>query len=99
MYKLYSVENRTETCGTPACMYLGVDISPSSDTLKSFCERNELINLIKLVENLCVILHYISEQLSQLSTDNNIYLGSRLCLSMWMTKSFCILYLYFERRI
>jgi hypothetical protein len=34
MYKLYSVGVRSEPCGTLACMYLDVDISPSTDTLK-----------------------------------------------------------------
>jgi hypothetical protein len=32
-------------------MYLGVDISPSTETLNFLCERNEPISLIKLVEN------------------------------------------------
>jgi hypothetical protein len=50
MYKLYRVGDRTEPCGTPACMYLGVDISPSIETLNFHCERKELIRLIKLVE-------------------------------------------------
>jgi hypothetical protein len=40
MYKLYSVGDRTEPCGTPACIYLGVDISPSTETLNFRCERN-----------------------------------------------------------
>jgi hypothetical protein len=51
MYKLYKVEVRTEPCGIPACMYLGVDISPSTEALNFLCERNELVSLIKLVEN------------------------------------------------
>jgi hypothetical protein len=50
MYKLYSVGDRTEPCGTPACMYLGVDISPSTETLNFLCERNTLISLIKKKE-------------------------------------------------
>jgi hypothetical protein len=33
MYKLYSVGDRAEPCGTPACMYLGIDISPSIETM------------------------------------------------------------------
>jgi hypothetical protein len=47
MYKLYRVGDRTEPCDIRACMYLGVDISPSTETLKFLCERNELISLIK----------------------------------------------------
>jgi hypothetical protein len=39
-----------EPCGTPACIYLGVDISPSTETLNFRCEGNELISLIKLIE-------------------------------------------------
>jgi hypothetical protein len=50
MYKLYRVGDRTEPYGTPACMYLGVDISSSIETLNFHCERKELISLIKLVE-------------------------------------------------
>jgi hypothetical protein len=49
MYKLYRVGDRTELVGTPACMYLGVDISPSTETLNILCERNEGISLIKVV--------------------------------------------------
>jgi hypothetical protein len=51
MYKLYRVGDRTEPCGTLACMYLGVYISPSPDTLNFRCERKWLISLIKQVEN------------------------------------------------
>jgi hypothetical protein len=51
MYKMYSVGDRTEPCGTPACMYLSVDISPSTETLNFLSERNEPISLIKVVEN------------------------------------------------
>jgi hypothetical protein len=51
MYKLYRVGDRTEPCGTPACMYLGVDISPFTETQNFLCERNEPVSLIKLFEN------------------------------------------------
>jgi hypothetical protein len=51
MYKLYRVGDRTEPCGTPACMYLGVDIAPCTKILNFRCERNEPISLIKLIEN------------------------------------------------
>jgi hypothetical protein len=51
MYKLYRVRDRTKPCGTLACMYLGVDISPSTETLNFLYERNEPISVIKLVEN------------------------------------------------
>jgi hypothetical protein len=50
-YKLYSVGDRTETCGTPTFIYLGVDISPSTETLNFLYERNELMSSIRLVEN------------------------------------------------
>jgi hypothetical protein len=50
MYKLYSVGDRTERCGTPACVYLGVDILPSTKTLKFHSVRIELISLITPVE-------------------------------------------------
>jgi hypothetical protein len=50
MYKLYKVGDMTEPYGTPACMYLGVDISPSTETRNFLCERNEPISLIKLIE-------------------------------------------------
>jgi hypothetical protein len=48
---LYRVGDRKEPCGTLACISLGVDISPSTETLNFCCERNDLIILIKLVEN------------------------------------------------
>jgi hypothetical protein len=51
MYKLNSVGDRTEPCGTPAYISLGVDISPSTETLNFLCERKEPKSLIKLVEN------------------------------------------------
>jgi hypothetical protein len=51
MYKLYRVGDRTEPCCTPACMYLGVEFSPSTETLNFRCERKELISLIEVVEN------------------------------------------------
>jgi hypothetical protein len=50
-YILYNVEDRTEPCGTPACISLGVDISPSTETLNFRSERKELISCINLVEN------------------------------------------------
>jgi hypothetical protein len=37
-------------CGTPACMYRGVESSPSTETLNFRSERNELISLIKLLK-------------------------------------------------
>jgi hypothetical protein len=33
MYRLYNVGDRTEPCGTPACISLGVYSSPSTETL------------------------------------------------------------------
>jgi hypothetical protein len=41
------VGDRTEPCGTPACMYLGVDISPSTETLNFRSERKELISFVE----------------------------------------------------
>jgi hypothetical protein len=48
---LYKVGDRTEPCGSPACISLAVDISPSIETLNFRRERNELMSLIKLVGN------------------------------------------------
>jgi hypothetical protein len=51
MHMLERVGERTEPCGTPACITLGVDISPSTETLNFLCDRKELISIIKLIEN------------------------------------------------
>jgi hypothetical protein len=51
MYKLYNVGDRTEPCGIPAFILLGVDISPSIETLNFLWGRNKLISLIKLTVN------------------------------------------------
>jgi hypothetical protein len=48
---LKRIGDKTELCGTPACITLGVDISPYTETLNFLCERNEPISLKKLVEN------------------------------------------------
>jgi hypothetical protein len=48
--------HRTGPCGTSAFISLGVDISPSTETLNFLCERNELISLIRLVEHSIVEL-------------------------------------------
>lgn len=40
-----------EPCGSSACISYGIDISPSNKTLNFLSERNELINLIRLVSN------------------------------------------------
>jgi hypothetical protein len=37
------VGDRTELCDTPAFISLGVDISPSTETMNFSCEKNELI--------------------------------------------------------
>jgi hypothetical protein len=50
MYKLDNVAARTEPCSTPAFISLGVDISPSTQTLNFLFERNELISFIILAE-------------------------------------------------
>jgi hypothetical protein len=51
MYILKRVGDRTGPCGIPACIFLGIEISPSIETLNFRCERKNPINLIKLVEN------------------------------------------------
>jgi hypothetical protein len=48
---LKSVGDKTEPCGTPDRITLGVDISPSTETLNFLCERKEPKSLIELVEN------------------------------------------------
>jgi hypothetical protein len=47
---LYKVRDKTEPWGTPR-ISLGVDISPSTETLNLRCERKELMSLIKVDEN------------------------------------------------
>jgi hypothetical protein len=47
-YILYRVGDRTEPYGTPACISLGVDILPSTETLNFLYERKELISWINL---------------------------------------------------
>jgi hypothetical protein len=56
MYKLYSVGDRMEQlrmerCGTLAYICLGLDISPSTETLDFRSVISEVISLITLVEN------------------------------------------------
>jgi hypothetical protein len=51
MYKLYDVGDRTEPSGTPSCISLGVDNSPSTETLNLRCDRKDPISLVKLFEN------------------------------------------------
>jgi hypothetical protein len=58
MYILKRVGDRTEPCGTPACISLGVDISPSTEWLNFHCERIDPVSLIRLVEN--PYCHYIA---------------------------------------
>jgi hypothetical protein len=46
------IYTRMEPCGTPACIIsLGIDILPSTETLNFLREREELISLIRLIEN------------------------------------------------
>jgi hypothetical protein len=40
VYILYYVGERTEPCGTPACISLGTDISPSTETFNFLWEKN-----------------------------------------------------------
>jgi len=51
MYKFHRVGDRTEPCESPACIFRGADISPSTGNLKFLAERDELIKLILLAEN------------------------------------------------
>jgi hypothetical protein len=51
IYMLYKVGDRTEPWGTSARISLGIDISPSTETLNLLRERKELMSWIKLVEN------------------------------------------------
>jgi hypothetical protein len=48
---LYNEGNRTEPCGTPACISLGVYISPSAWTLNFLWERKEIISLLRRIDN------------------------------------------------
>jgi hypothetical protein len=50
MNELYSLGDRTESCGIPPSIYLGVDIWPTMKTMNCRFERKELISLIKWVE-------------------------------------------------
>jgi hypothetical protein len=50
MYRLYRIGDRTEPCGTPACISRSVDSSSSTITLNFLLEKNELISSIKLDE-------------------------------------------------
>jgi hypothetical protein len=51
IFKLYRVGDGTEPCGTPACIFRSVEISPSTESLSFLSERNELISLILLAES------------------------------------------------
>jgi hypothetical protein len=48
IYRLYRVGDRTERCGTPACISRGGDSLPLTITLNFLFERNEIISFIKL---------------------------------------------------
>jgi hypothetical protein len=58
MYKLYSIGDRKEPRGIPACISLGVDISPSTKTLNFLLDRKELISLTVLIEKFNLIYLY-----------------------------------------
>jgi hypothetical protein len=51
LYILKNVGDKTAPCGTPACIILGDDISPSTKALNFLCEIKEPRSLDKLVEN------------------------------------------------
>jgi hypothetical protein len=65
IYMLYSVGDMTEPCGTPACISLGVGISPSTKTLNFLWEGKELISLIRLLENSVSQLYYDRRSVGQ----------------------------------
>jgi hypothetical protein len=46
-----SVGDKTEPCGTLACISLGINISPSTEILNFLLEGKELISFIRLIEN------------------------------------------------
>jgi hypothetical protein len=50
IYKLYRLGARMEPCSTPDFISRGVGISPSIETLRILCERNELVSLMMLAE-------------------------------------------------
>jgi hypothetical protein len=58
----------TESRGTPACISLVGDISPSTKTLNFLLERNELINLTVLTEKFNLINLY-SKPVCQIMSD------------------------------
>jgi hypothetical protein len=45
------VGERTKPFGVPAHLFLGADISPSTENLNYLCERKERISFIRLIEN------------------------------------------------
>jgi hypothetical protein len=51
MYKVNRIGDKTEPRGTPACISLGFEITPSTETLNLRWERNDPISLVKLFEN------------------------------------------------
>jgi hypothetical protein len=51
LYILKTGGDKTEPCGTPACISLGVGISPSTEPLNFLYERKEPISLNKQAEN------------------------------------------------
>jgi hypothetical protein len=58
MYKLYSDGVNTEHCGTPACISLGVDNSPSTESLNVLLVRNEVISFVKFAGNCYFVILY-----------------------------------------
>jgi hypothetical protein len=51
MFSLYNIGARTEPWSTPAAIFLGVENSPSTETLQFLSVRKEAISLMRLVEN------------------------------------------------
>jgi len=51
IYKLYSVGTSTEPCGSPVCISLGVDNSPSTEIVNVLLVRIVLISFVKFVGN------------------------------------------------
>jgi hypothetical protein len=51
MYRLYSIGASTELCGIPACISLGVDISPYTEALNFLLVKYDLMSFIKYTGN------------------------------------------------
>jgi hypothetical protein len=69
MYKLYSVGASTETCDTPACISLGVDNSPSTETLDFLLVKYELMSFVKFAGNCNFDILYSTQGMPSIPRD------------------------------